>query len=168
MKTLIICALFLMQSVVAHPQNFGLESLRSLTFLPGVWILDHTSGTSENLEFHWSTRQGAPVLVGRRWSGYEAGCPWCVAQSAMLAKYDATFHQVRLHFVDRDRHFRDFHLVSVDKNFVAFSTDQRLALSTYRLTFTRQGGNALELTLSAQSEGHGYFVQLMQASFHRR
>jgi hypothetical protein len=157
-----------MQSVVAQPQNLGLDSLRSLTFLPGVWTLDNTSEPSENLEFHWSTRQGNPVLVGRRWSGYEAGCPWCVAQSAVLAEYDATFHQVRLHFVDRDQHFHDFHLLSAEKNSIVFSTDERLALPVYQLTFARKGGNALELALSAQSKRDRDFVPLMQARFHRR
>ena len=168
MKTLIICALFLLASGAVQAQNLGTESLRALNFLQGVWTLDNAGYTDENLEFHWSTREGNPVIVGRRWSGYEKGCPWCVAQSAMLARYDATLNQIRLHFVDREQHVREFHLDSVDRNSAVFSTDERIGLPTYRLTFTRVRGNTLQLKLFARSDWDTDFLPWMQAGFQRR
>jgi hypothetical protein len=141
--------------------------LQSLNFLQGIWTLQNGLQT-ETSEFHWSVLEGNRFLVGRSWSGMEGSCPWCVTQTAMVAKYDPVSNQVRIHFVDKRQHVLDFHLVALGKKSAQFLTDTRLGLPTYRLTYTLSEMGILSSTLEKRSDRDRAFLPVMQTSFHRR
>jgi hypothetical protein len=167
MRALIACLLALVDAATMLAQTTAPASLQSLNFLQGIWTL-HDSQQTQTMEFHWSTLRGNRFLVGRSWSGAEGSCPWCVTQTGMLARYDPTSNQIRIHFVDRHQHVLDFHLVALGKRSAQFLTDTKPALPTYRLTYTLSEAGALSSTLEKKPDPDSAFLPLMQSRFNRR
>jgi hypothetical protein len=167
MRSFIVCSLLFVASIPVWAQPTRADSLRSLSFLQGIWTLQNGEGT-ETTEFHWSAIGGNRVLVGRSWSGMAGSCPWCVTQTAMVAKYDPSRSEVRIHFVDRGQQVLDFRLAVAGKESVQFLTEMGLGLPTYRLTYALAETGSLIQTIEKQSDRGGVFVPVFQASFRRR
>lgn len=151
------------QQTVASP------SLRSLDFLRGIWIGHNNARPAESIEFHWDNRQGAQLLVGRSGFTPDPSCPWCAAQAALVAKYDPTANQVRMHLVDRSEHVMDFHLVYSDGRAAQFVTNVAAGMPTYRLTYRLVKPAVLSSTLEAAKPGRANaFAPIVHASYDRR
>ncbi len=166
-RFLIVRGLLLVAATSMWAQSTLPAPLQSLNFLQGIWTLQNGQAM-ETTEFHWSVIRGNRFLVGRSWSGVEGACPWCVTQTAMVAKYDPTRNQVRVHLVDISQHVLDFRLVAAGQGSAQFLTEAAAGLPAYRLTYALSKSGGLLATIEKQADWDGGFVPVFQEKFKRR
>jgi len=143
------------------------DPLQPLSFLIGIWTTDDHGGLPETTEFHWTERQGTTMLVGRHWTGDDGGCPWCVAQAAILVYYDKDANRVRALFRDKAQRSLDFMMASpLEDSPQFFSVDA--GMPVFRLTFKRKSARNISIALEEALAQEGAFSPVFDWSLHRR